>query len=40
MALSANDDKRIILDERIHKGALAAGDHVVNYRIFLKKYID
>ena len=25
MALSPNDDKRIILDEGIHKGALAAG---------------
>ena len=33
MALSPNDDKRIILDEGIHKGALAAGDHVVGYRM-------
>lgn len=33
VALSPNDDKRIILDEGIHKGALAAGDHVVGYRM-------
>ena len=33
MVLSANDDKRIILDEGIHTRALAAGDHVVGYRM-------
>ena len=33
MVLSANDDKRIILDEGIHTSALAAGDHVVGYRM-------